>query len=75
MAGRLRIQSFPRYRVSATDAGVPACCHHDHTGDDLGLVEHPAPDLEPSDVVALADSEALCHGPAWKPNPDRSPRY
>ena len=28
---------------------------HDTTGDDLGLLEHPAPNLEPGDVVALAD--------------------
>jgi hypothetical protein len=33
---------------------------HDHAGDDLGLVEHPAPNVEPGDVVVLADSrEAL----------------
>lgn len=31
------------YRVHATD------------GDDLGLLEHPAPNLEPGDVVVLAD--------------------
>ena len=28
---------------------------HDTTGDDLGLLEHPAPNLEPGDVVVLAD--------------------
>lgn len=28
---------------------------HDHAGDDLGLLEHPAPNLEPGDVIALAD--------------------
>jgi hypothetical protein len=28
---------------------------HDTTGDDLGLLEHPAPNVEPSDVVVLAD--------------------
>lgn len=33
---------------------------HDHTGDDLGVVEHPAPNLEPGDVVMLEDGrEAL----------------
>ena len=33
---------------------------HDHTADDLGLIEHPAPNLEPGDVSALADGrEAL----------------
>jgi hypothetical protein len=26
-----------------------------HTGDDIGLLEHPAPNLEPGDVVVLAD--------------------
>jgi hypothetical protein len=26
----------------------------DTTGDDLGLLEHPAPNLEPGDVVVLA---------------------
>lgn len=28
---------------------------HDTTGDDLGLLEHPAPNLEPGDVVLVAD--------------------
>ncbi len=28
---------------------------HDTTGEDLGLLEHPAPNLEPGDVVVLAD--------------------
>jgi hypothetical protein len=28
---------------------------HDTTGDDLGLIEHPAPNVEPGDVVVLAD--------------------
>jgi hypothetical protein len=28
---------------------------HDTTGDDLGLLEHPARNLEPGDVVVLAD--------------------
>lgn len=33
---------------------------HDHTGDDLGLIEHPAPNLEAGDVIALPDGrEAL----------------
>jgi hypothetical protein len=32
----------------------------DHSGDDLGLLEHPAPNLEPGDVVVLRDGrEAL----------------
>jgi hypothetical protein len=29
---------------------------HDHEGDDLGLLEHPAPNVEPGDVVVLADA-------------------
>ena len=33
---------------------------HDTTGDNLGLVEHPAPNLRPGDVVQLPDGrEAL----------------
>jgi hypothetical protein len=28
---------------------------HDTTGDDLGLLEHPAPNVEPGDVVVLTD--------------------
>ncbi|HEX2434315.1 MAG TPA: hypothetical protein VHI55_10260 [Gaiellaceae bacterium] len=28
---------------------------HDTTGEDLGILEHPAPNLEPGDVVVLAD--------------------
>ena len=33
---------------------------HAHDGDDLGLLEHPAPNVEPGDIVMLADGrEAL----------------
>ena len=33
---------------------------HDTTGDDLGAVQHPAPNVEPGDVVMLRDGrEAL----------------
>jgi hypothetical protein len=33
---------------------------HDTGGDDLGLLEHPAPNVEPGDVVVLQDGrEAL----------------
>ena len=33
---------------------------HDTTGDELGLLEHPAPNLEPRDVVVTPDGrEAL----------------
>ena len=39
---------------------MPTYRLHDTTGDDLGLVEHPAPNVEPGDVVTLADGrEAL----------------
>ena len=42
------LRSVPTYRL------------HDTTGDDLGLIEHPAPNVEPGDVVMLADGrEAL----------------
>jgi hypothetical protein len=34
---------------------VPIYRVHDAAGDDLGLLEHPAPNLEPGDVVMLAD--------------------
>ncbi len=33
---------------------------HDTTGDDLGTIEHPAPNVEPGNVVILTDGhEAL----------------
>lgn len=45
--GRYR-EAVPQYRL------------HDHTGDEVGLVEHPAPNLEPGDVLILEDGrEAL----------------
>ena len=34
---------------------MPTYRLHDTTGDDLGLIEHPAPNLEPGDVVLVAD--------------------
>jgi hypothetical protein len=34
---------------------VPTYRIHDTTGDDLGEIEHPAPNLEPGDVVVVAD--------------------
>jgi hypothetical protein len=33
---------------------VPTCRIHDTT-EDLGLIEHPAPNVEPGDVVMLVD--------------------
>jgi hypothetical protein len=42
---------------------VPTYRLHDTTGDDLGLLEHPAPNVEPGDVVVLADGqEAIVTG-------------
>jgi urease accessory protein UreE len=38
---------------------VPIYRLHDTTGDDLGLLEHPAPNLEPGDVVVADGREAL----------------
>ncbi len=39
---------------------VPTYRLHDTTGDDLGVSEHPAPSVEPGDVVVLEDGrEAL----------------
>jgi len=39
---------------------VPTYRVHDHKGDGLGLLEHPAPNVEPGDVVVLPDGrEAL----------------
>jgi hypothetical protein len=39
---------------------VPIYRLHDTTGDDLGVIEHPAPNVEPGDVVMLQDGrEAL----------------
>jgi hypothetical protein len=39
---------------------VPTYRLHDTTGEDLGLIEHPAPNGEPGDVVMLPDGrEAL----------------
>ena len=34
---------------------MPAYRLHDTTGDDLGLLEHPAPNLEAGDVVFIPD--------------------
>jgi len=38
---------------------VPTHRLHDATGDDLGLMEHPAPNVEPGDVVMLDDGRAV----------------
>jgi len=36
---------------------MPVYRLHDTTGADLGLLEHPAPNLEPGDVVWLLDGD------------------
>jgi hypothetical protein len=39
---------------------MPTYRLHDTTGEDLGMIEHPAPNVEPGDVVVLPDGrEAL----------------
>ena len=39
---------------------MPTYGVHDTSGDDLGVIEHPAPNVEPGDVVVLDDGrEAL----------------
>lgn len=48
----------------STSSGIQWRLHryrlHDTTGDDLGTIEHPAPNVEPGDVLVLADErEAL----------------
>jgi hypothetical protein len=52
--------STPREVLRArqpVDAGCTVSIYRlrDITGDDLGLLEHPAPNLEPGDVVVVAD--------------------
>jgi hypothetical protein len=47
--------SAPTVRRSCKIPAVPTYRLHDTTGEDLGLVEHFAPNLEPGDVVVLAD--------------------
>ena len=43
---------------------MPTYRLHDTTGDDLGVIEHPAPNLEPGDVVVIPDErEALDEAP------------
>ena len=41
--------------IRASLARLPTYRLHDLEGDDLGLLEHPAPNVEPGDVVVLAD--------------------
>jgi hypothetical protein len=47
----------------ATTRSVPTYRLHDTTGDDLGLIEHLAPNVEPGDVVVVPDGrDALVTG-------------
>ena len=50
LTGDLRVPETSRYSAHMSIYRV-----HDTTGEDLGLLEHPAPNLEPDDVVVLAD--------------------
>ena len=50
----------PRLRQPYITRYVPTYRLHDTTGDDLGLIEHPAPNVEPGDEVIVPDRrEAL----------------
>jgi hypothetical protein len=59
------IASTPHAHLGARDLRAPGSSRysmcmsiyrlHDTTGEDLGLLEHPAPNLEPGDVVVLLD--------------------
>jgi hypothetical protein len=43
---------------------------HDTAGEDVGLLEHPAPNLEPGDVVVVADGrEAIVRRVLTEPGP------
>ena len=52
---------------------VPTYRVHDTTGDDLGLMEHPAPNVEPSDVVMLSDEREVLVTSQSKPSMARAP--
>jgi len=41
--------------------------YHDTTGDDLGLLEHPAANVEPGDVVMLRDGRGRSSRHGWRP--------
>jgi hypothetical protein len=49
------ILSRPGRQWSRKTRFVPTYRLHNTTGDDLGLIEHPAPNVEPGDVVVLVD--------------------
>jgi hypothetical protein len=51
-----------RQRRQSVDTGEALAVYrlHDTTGDDLGIIAHPAPNIEPGDVVVVGDGcEAL----------------
>jgi len=50
----------PRFSAALS---APTYRLHDTTGEDRGLIEHPAPNVEPGDVVMLPHRrEALVNG-------------
>jgi hypothetical protein len=50
----------PGSHRAASLSGLATYGIHNHAGDDLGRVQHPAPNVEPGDVVMLEDGrEAL----------------
>ena len=65
LASYLRIETgrfarSSRWQPACKTRPVPTYRLHDTTGDDLGLIEHPAPNVEPGDEVILPDGrEAL----------------
>jgi hypothetical protein len=48
---------------SILDARCPTYRLHDTTGDDLGLIDHPAPNVEPGDGRRAADASARFRNP------------
>ena len=50
LAGDLAAPATSRYSAHVSIYRV-----HDTTGEDLGFLEHPAPNLEPGDVLVFAD--------------------
>jgi len=47
--------SHPERQEPPRSNPLPQARLHDTTGDDLGVLEHPAPNLEPGNVVVVAD--------------------
>jgi hypothetical protein len=49
----LRASRPSRTERAGSGVSVPTYRVHDHAGDDLGVIQHPAPNLEPGDIVVL----------------------